>query len=283
MKNQYIKSPLNFTGSKYKLLSQILPLFPDKIERFVDVFGGGFNVGINVEADEIIYNDNCYKLAELMANLAKYDVQKLLRYIDTIIEAYGLSKENKEGYLEFREFYNGSQNKSAIDLYILICYAFNNQIRFNTNGEFNVPFGKGRWFNPSLREKFIKFCNTLQSKIVYTTCFDFRNLFRYTYIDEENFYYCDPPYLNAVATYNENGKWTIDDEKDLHDCLDEVNANGLKFALSNNLKYSNPYLKEWMKKYNIHYIDADYNNCNYQKKDKREDCEVLITNYEKER
>lgn len=26
----YIKCPLNYTGNKYKLLSQILPLFPKK-------------------------------------------------------------------------------------------------------------------------------------------------------------------------------------------------------------------------------------------------------------
>ena len=42
-----IQSPLNYTGGKYRLLSQILPLFPDDIETFVDLFCGGCNVGIN--------------------------------------------------------------------------------------------------------------------------------------------------------------------------------------------------------------------------------------------
>ena len=45
-----IKSPMNYVGGKYKLLPQILPLFPKNIETFVDLFCGGFNVGINVEA-----------------------------------------------------------------------------------------------------------------------------------------------------------------------------------------------------------------------------------------
>ena len=57
LKNTYIKSPLNYVGGKYRLLSQIIPLFPDKIDTFVDLFGGGFNVGINVNANRIIYND----------------------------------------------------------------------------------------------------------------------------------------------------------------------------------------------------------------------------------
>lgn len=37
----YIKSPLNYTGGKYKLLPQILPLLPNNIDTFIDLFGGG--------------------------------------------------------------------------------------------------------------------------------------------------------------------------------------------------------------------------------------------------
>ena len=36
----YIKSPLNYVGGKYKLLPQIVPLFPEKIHTFIDLFGG---------------------------------------------------------------------------------------------------------------------------------------------------------------------------------------------------------------------------------------------------
>ena len=67
-KQNYIKSPLNFTGSKYKLLPQILPLFPDNIDTFVDLFGGGFNVGVNVEAKHIVYND----ISKQVTNLLRY-------------------------------------------------------------------------------------------------------------------------------------------------------------------------------------------------------------------
>lgn len=49
-----LKCPLNYVGGKTKLLPQILPLFPKHIHTFVDLFGGGFNVGINVEADQHI-------------------------------------------------------------------------------------------------------------------------------------------------------------------------------------------------------------------------------------
>ena len=52
-----IQSPLNYTGGKFKLLPQILPLFPTNINTFVDLFCGGCNVGINVECENVIYND----------------------------------------------------------------------------------------------------------------------------------------------------------------------------------------------------------------------------------
>ena len=64
--NTYIKSPLNYVGGKYKLLSQIIPLFPDNINTFVDLFGGGFNVGINVKANHYVYNDICEQVVDLL-------------------------------------------------------------------------------------------------------------------------------------------------------------------------------------------------------------------------
>lgn len=68
-------------------------------------------------------------------------------------------------------------------------------------------------------------------------------------------------------------------EKSLLELLDKLNDKGVKFALSNNLKYNNPLLKEWAKKYKIYYLNGNYNNCNYQKIDKSKDVEVLIVNY----
>ena len=37
----YIKSPLNYIGGKYQLLPQILPKFPQRMNRFFDLFSGG--------------------------------------------------------------------------------------------------------------------------------------------------------------------------------------------------------------------------------------------------
>ena len=55
---KYIKSPLNYIGGKYKLLPQLMKYFPTDINTFVDLFSGGFNVGINVKSNKNICNDS---------------------------------------------------------------------------------------------------------------------------------------------------------------------------------------------------------------------------------
>lgn len=274
----YIKSPLNYTGGKYRLLSQILPLFPDKITTFVDLFGGGFNVGVNVKSDRVIYNDALPQVVELLEYLSIHDLEGILKRTDYIIDYYSLSKENKEGYLALREGYNSNPNPNK--LYVLICYAFNNQIRFNSKGGYNMPFGKNRSsFNDTLRGHFIKFVSRLNEIRPIFTNLDFREV-NLNNLDSSSIVYADPPYLNSVASYNEQNGWSIDDEKDLLELLDKLHERGIKFALSNNLKYDNPLLAQWREKYTTHYLDIDYTNCSYQKSDKStKDIEVLITNY----
>mgnify|MGYP002626242255 CR=1 FL=1 len=57
---------MNYTGGKYKLLKQILPIFPDKIDGdFIDLFCGGGDVCVNTTAKRIIANDMLLGLIQL--------------------------------------------------------------------------------------------------------------------------------------------------------------------------------------------------------------------------
>lgn len=248
---KYIKSPLNYVGGKFKLLGEMLALFPENINTFVDLFGGGFNVGINIDSKRAVYNDIETNVTNLLKHLYTNDVNEVLAAIDNLITKFNLSKANAEGFAQLRDYYN--QNTSdSIAFYTLICFAFNNQIRYNKAGQFNMTFGKGRSsFNPSLRAKFIEFVEALQTKDCSFHDKTFKD-FDFSNLGQDDFVYADPPYLNSVAAYNENGGWTEDDERSLLEKLDELNAQGVKFALSNNLKYENPILKEWLK--NIPFI-----------------------------
>ena len=282
-KEDLIKSPLNYVGGKYKLLPQILPYFPDNINTFVDLFGGGFNVGINIEAKRIICNDLETVVIDLFKELKKLSSEEALKILKDTIEKYELSKTNEEGFKRIREDYNKG-DRSWNMFYAMLTHAFNYQIRFNKQGEYNMPFGRNRSsFNPNLEKNFIKFIDKLGEINVTFFNSDF-NKIKIDMLGENDFVYCDPPYLVTCASYNEQDGWNETKERELLELLDNLNAKGIKFALSNVLENkgkTNEILKVWTEKYNVHYLNYSYSNCNYHAKDKSENTtvEVLITNY----
>jgi len=291
MKNHIIKSPLNYIGGKYRILNQILPLFPKQIDKFVDIFAGGCNVGINVNANKIIFNDNLTYLIDLFIELQKNDIDCVLLHIDNRIKQFALSQTNEEGYKKLREYYN--EYKNPLDLFVLVAYSFNHQIRFNNSHQFNNPFGKNRSsFNDKMKSNLIDFMMKLQNSNVEFFNNDFID-FDFTLLSRDDFIYCDPPYLITTGTYNDGKRgfkgWSEKEEIELLNILDTLDTEGIKFALSNVLEHKgdkNILLKEWIEdnNYNIHYLNKNYINSNYQTKnrDKKSTIEVLITNYKVE-
>lgn len=287
--DNYIKSPLNYIGGKYKILNQILPLFPNKVDNFVDLFAGGCNVGININANKVYLNDNLTFLIEMFEEFKKNDLDYTLKHIDERIRKFELSLTNEIGYKKLRDLYN--RHKNPLDLFILIAYSFNHQIRFNSNHEFNNPFGRERSsFNKSMEQNLKLFISKLKNIEVDFSSVCFEN-FDLSFLSDNDFVYCDPPYLITTGTYNDGKRgfkgWSEKEEKALLKKLDELDKQGTKFALSNVLEHkgkSNSILKEWLKsntRYKTNYINFNYSNSNYQTlvRDKNASVEVLITNY----
>lgn len=283
---KYIKSPMNYTGGKFKILEHIIPSFPQNMNNFVDLFAGGLNVGINAQAATIYANDQITYLINLYRMFQSTSIDVLLKEIKERITYYKLSLTNADGYNALRSEYNKS--KSLLDLFVLTCYSFNHQIRFNSKHEFNTPFGKERSsFNDSIERNLVLFCKALQNKNIVLSTGDFRD-FDFGQLSKGDVVYCDPPYLITTGSYNDGKRgfndWTEKEEFDLLSLLDELHKNGILFALSNVFAHkgqTNDMLIEWSNKYNILYIDKNYSNCSYHFKDREtKTVEVLITNYE---
>lgn len=281
----FIKSPLNYTGGKYKILGPILGAFPDDIHTFVDLFAGGFNVGINVEADRILCNDQITYLIDMFRMFRATETETLLDRIYGLIAKYELSQQNKEGYYALRSHYN--ESRDLTELFVLTCYAFNHQIRFNNSHGFNSPFGRNRSsFNGNIEKNLIAFCGALQRKKIEFSTLDFTEM-DLSFLGSEDFVYCDPPYLISTGSYNDGNRgfkdWHEKEEEALLALLDKLDRQGTRFALSNVLYHkgmSNELLIEWSQNYNTIYIDKSYANCNYHFKERDAvTVEVLITNY----
>ena len=296
-------SPLNYTGGKYRILEQLRLVFPKEIPVFYDVFCGGANVAANIDAGRTVALDNDASLISLLNYLKRMPYEMLLEEIESEIDAYGLSDTyrngyefygcdsghgvgsyNKAPYMKLRDDYNNDPERPDLKFLLLIIYAFNNQIRFNGEGRFNLPIGK-RDFNASLRKKLRQFVTNIRERDIRFECLDFRALDADELGKEGAFLYLDPPYFLGDAAYNENGRWTEKEEDDLLDFLEACHLAGARFALSNAIEHkgrTHDKLIRWClgNGFNIHFLSRSYNNANYHLKDKETiSKEVVITNY----
>lgn len=278
---KYVHSLLNYLGSKYSLLNKIIPSFKQPISTFVDLFAGGLNISLNVEAETIIANDINPYLIEMYELFYKTDKQILLDKINKIVYDYGLNYKNEKGYYELREHFNS--NRNIIELFVLIRFAFNYMLRMSNNN-FNSAFGrvKKNW-NSKTQKDFMEFIDALQSKNFKFYNKDFTQIDLLNILDKNSLVYCDPPYFNTNCY---NNKWNEEQDKNLFNLLDKLNEKGIRFAYSNLFEYKgkeNKLLKEWSKNYFINYIDKNYQVFRNIKEGstKFSNCvEVFITNYE---
>ena len=284
-----VKSPLNYIGNKYRLLPQLLQLFPKQINNFIDLFTGGGDVVANVNAKNKIGNDINTPVIEILQDFQKYDLQYIMSYIDNRIEEFNLNKTNEEGYIKYRALYNTNNSgyDTPLDLFIITRFSYNQTIRFNKKMKFNSSFGKNRSsYNDNMRNNTIAFYPKIQN--INFTSLDFRK-FDLTRFGKDDFLYVDPPYLIANADYNigttSKIQWTSQDEITLQNFLDNATSLGIKWGFSNFINYkdkTNTLTEEWavINKYNIYKINSDYSKLTTKEERILDSTlEVLITNY----
>lgn len=274
-------SPLNFIGGKYDLLPFFKAHMPKNINTFFDLFAGGFNVGINIDADKIVYNDINFKVRELLEYITDADIAEFYRYVVKTIQKLGLSKENKDAYMRLRDKYNGTHisRRDCRDLFLLIMYGFQQQIRFNGDLDYNNPVGQAG-FNDRVLEKLVSFSRITKEKKVFYYSEDYE-LFAER-ITPDDFVYLDPPYLITLGSYNDGKRgfngWNEKEERRLLAFIERLDSRGIRFMLSNVLEHKekkNEILREWIERngFKVTY---------YGEKARGNRAELIITNYDTE-
>lgn len=272
-----VRSPLNYVGGKFKVIRQLLSLFPANPDTLLDLFCGGLTVPMNVPADRYVANDFQPQVIDLFRWLKATPLDGVLGSIEGLYARYNLSKTNQEGYLALREAYN--QAPAADMLFALVTNSFNHQLRWNAQGRFNMPFGRNRsHFNEKMRANLVSLVRFLHAADIEFTCLDFRQYA--DRLEPTTFVYADPPYRLSTAVYNSG--WTEADDKDLTAFLDHANRKGCKFALSCVFTHNseeNSLLKQWSDNYEVNDVEWKYSNASYHKRDRSPGQEVLVTNY----
>ena len=289
-----IISPIFYMGNKKKLIKKnLIDLFPDNINRMIDLFSGSAIVSMNTKANQYFINDTDEHLIELYNLFKNNKAEDIINHINMRIDEYGLARERtkrnefkdkdkieqyKKAYMSFRDYYN--KNKNTLDFYTLMFYSFSQQFRFNSKGDFNMPCGND-YFSETNKEYIKNGCNFFSDNNVFLFNNDFRSL-KINNLTDKDFVYLDPPYLNTTATYNENEGWTIKDEEDLYDLCENLNNKNIKFGLSNvfaNKGVENTKIIEWCNKnnWNVYTFDKfTYIACGKGNSNAKE---VFIRNY----
>ena len=269
------KSPLNYSGSKDTLLPAILKELPHSINTFVDVMGGAFNVGANVQAlNTVVYNELNPYVYNLIKWLLSEDKNRIVHDIEDIIKKYRMGKAEKEPYNRLRDYYN--DNPSNEMLYVLHMYSFQNMIRFNSHHKFNTPIGVAG-YSDDIKNRILNF--RVKSPNVVFENRDYTSI-NWAEYEEGTVFYFDPPYYITSAAYNDGKRgmkgWGINEEIELLNLLKKIDSAGYCFVLSNVLKHkekTNTLLIEWVERNNYRIIEIGSSGWRYAKN------EVLIVNY----
>ena len=273
------ESPLNYIGSKAKMIDEIKCYFPKNYSNFVDAFGGGFNVGINSKSNHIVYNELNHFVKDLVESFKINDTYQYLLYMRRIIKKYDLKKQDSDSYIKARNYYNSLplEKRDPKLLYTIILYGFNQQIRFNGDHDFNNPVGM-RWFNDKVLEKMISFSRIVKEKNIEFKNSDYSELSGV--INNNSFVYLDPPYRLTTGAYNDGKRgfngWGIEEERRLFEFVDSLNDKSICFMISYVMEHkgkTNNELKKWVESKGYRLIKVN-DVPGIQRK------EVLIVNYD---
>ena len=301
MKNGIARSPLFYVGDKYKLIREIRTHFPQTINRFIEPFVGGGSVMMNVEANSYLLNDINSYVINLHQMLQSYigKEQEFLEEIYNIIDSYKLSlslrsdvvpqamkkaypktyyaRYNKAGYLQMKADFIAKGQQNMMKLYLLLIYGFNHMLRFNGKGQFNLPVGNVD-FNQNVQNALSDYFLLLSQKQTKWFNEDYKQFLGGIDYEKDDLVYLDPPYLITFSEYNK--LWNDDTERELLALLDDLNAKGIHFAISNVTHYRgriNNIFLEWSKQYHSHSIKSNY--ISFNDNSIKKFSEVLITNY----
>jgi DNA adenine methylase len=296
-----IRSPFFYVGDKAKLMPQLVPYMPAKIDQFVDVFAGGGSAFLNVDAKHYFVNDIETRLIDMHQYIASFANKptELLNELFDLIDFYGLTcsyrgksvpesvkmsfpktyfaRHNKDSYLKLRADFN-SEKESYARLYLLIIYGFNHMLRFNSSGDFNLPVGNVD-FNKNVVASLTDYLKFMSEAEVTFCSLDFQEIMQKLVLGDGDFVYLDPPYLISHSEYNKI--WSNAQEAKLYELLDALDSQGIKFGLSNMLEHKglyNKHLDEWSRKYNTFDVKSNYISFNDNSK-KPNSREVYVTNH----
>ncbi len=276
-KNKLVSPVLKWVGGKRQLLPSIKPMLPKRITSYCEPFVGGGAVLFDLQPKKAIVNDINSDLI-LVYTVIRDNVEVLIELLETYPNEESFYYELRNIDRDQTKYDKLSKIERAARVIFLNKTCYNGLYRVNNAGEFNSPFGKYKNPNivnaPVLRAVSAYFNS---SEITFSTT-DFELVLEQ--VRKGTFVYLDPPYdpvsdTSSFTGYSKGG-FSREQQIQLRECCDRLNARGVKFMLSNS---ATDFIREQYSNYHITIVQAK--RAINSVASKRGDVdEVIITNYE---
>lgn len=224
-----MKPFLKWAGGKYRIIDKIISALPKK-KTLIEPFVGSGAVFLNTEYENYILADTNTDLISLYLILQEHGIE-FIRFTESL---FSDTNNHEKVFYELRNEFNITKDverKAAIFVY-LNRHCFNGLCRYNSKGEFNVPFG--RYSKPYFPfQEMLSFHEKSKNA-------EFKNQdFRVSMKDAKGdcVVYCDPPYAPLTLTanfssYTKNG-FNQKDQEDLALLAHDLSKKNIPFVISN--------------------------------------------------
>jgi DNA adenine methylase len=209
-----MKPLVKYRGGKSKEIPHLIKHIPQFSGRFIEPFFGGGALFFHLEPKKAIINDINSKLISFYLGV-KDDFEILKTELSEIEKLYMINRrkfeelksktpnervddENEPLYYQIRNMFNDLTEKKyseALLYFFINKTAYSGMIRYNSKGEFNVPYGRYANLNTSLVTKAHN--NLLTKTEIYNL--DYSEIFRMA--DKNDFMFLDPPYDCVFSDY----------------------------------------------------------------------------------
>lgn len=209
-----MKPLVKYRGGKSKEIPHLIKHIPQFNGRYIEPFFGGGALYFHLEPKNAIINDINSKLISFYLGV-KDNFELLKSELSEIENLYAIHRkkfeelkskspnervndENEPLYYQIRDMFNDLTEKKyseALIYFFINKTAYSGMIRYNSKGEFNVPYGRYANLNTSLVTK--AHHNLLNRTEIYNL--DYSEIF--SMAEKDDFMFLDPPYDCVFSDY----------------------------------------------------------------------------------
>ena len=283
-----MKPIIKYRGGKSKEIKNFLQFIPHDYDKYVEPFAGGAALYFYLEPQQALINDINTRLTDFYLTVQN-NYEQLKKELDSLESIYHSNQieyeiqkksEVMQGYVEnknealyylLRDMYNGKIEKKYLDAtlyYFINKTSYSGMLRFNSKGEFNVPFGRYKNFNTEM----VSEEHSALLRRTEITQMDYSKVFERS--STKDFVFLDPPYDCVFTDYGNVGENDFLEQSQIKLAEDfrNLSAKSLMIIGKTELtkKLYGPYIKaEYSKKYAV----------NIRNRFKAESKHLIITNY----